>query len=109
MSSDNNGCSKCGRKILQSISNRCMYCGADLPEEHHLSQDERAALFSAKFDTFKQNEENADAIISNLRRDFGIPEPKKTRKKRKQDDKAAMAAAIASAKIHNDGNDGSGC
>jgi DNA-directed RNA polymerase subunit RPC12/RpoP len=33
-------CPQCSRKIMQSVSNRCMYCGASLPEEHHLTAEE---------------------------------------------------------------------
>ncbi len=101
MSENENACPKCSRKIMQSISNRCMYCGADLPEEHHLTQQEKNALLSAKLDQFKQNEENADTIISSMRQDFGLPE-RKIRKNRKdikaskQQNAADIAAAIAS-------------
>ena len=35
------GCQQCGSKILPSVSSRCMYCGADLPEEHRLSREEK--------------------------------------------------------------------
>lgn len=95
MSAENQSCPKCNRKIMQSISNRCMYCGAALPEEHHLSQEEKNRLLNEKLEQFRQTEENADKIISNMRRDFGMPAPKKSRKQRKQDSAEAMAAAIA--------------
>lgn len=109
MSENQHVCPKCSRKIMQSISNRCMYCGADLPEEHHLTQQEKNALLSAKLDQFKQNEENADTIISSIRQDFGIPE-RKIRNKRqdikasKEQNAADIAAALAS--LENKRGDG---
>jgi len=113
MSENQHACPQCSRKIMQSISNRCMYCGADLPKEHHLTQQEKNALLSAKMDQFKQNEENADNIISSMRKDFAPPE-KKVHKKRKdmrkdikdcqQENAAVIAAALAS--INSQNNDG---
>ena len=105
MSADKISCLKCGRKIMQSISNRCMYCGEQLPEEHHLSQEEKAKLLQDKLARFKETEENADSIISGLRRDFGLPQPKKPSKQRKEDSAAAVAAAIASIQANKNGND----
>ena len=78
MTETSNNCPQCNRKIMQSISNRCMCCGADLPEEHHLTAQEKNALLTAKLERFKENEENADQIISKMRQDFAIPEPKIT-------------------------------
>ncbi len=78
MTETSNNCPQCNRKIMQSISNRCMYCGADLPEEHHLTAQEKNELLTAKLERFKENEENADQIISKMRQDFAIPEPKIT-------------------------------
>ncbi len=101
MSENENACPQCSRKIMQSISNRCMYCGAGLPEEHHLTRQEKNALLAAKMDQFKQNEENADNIISSIRKDFAIPE-RKIRKKRKdiksskEQNAADIVAALAS-------------
>ena len=69
-------CPQCNRKIMQSISNRCMYCGVDLPEEHHLSQEEKSALLASKLERFKENEANAEQKVSKMRQDFAIPEPK---------------------------------
>lgn len=110
MSNKHEGCVGCGRKILPSVSNRCLYCGVDLPQEHHLSREEKTALVTEKFERFRQNAENADEIVSAMRRDFGIPEPRKSRKKRKQDNAAAAAAAIAGINTTgNGGNGGSGC
>ncbi len=110
MSENQHNCPQCSRKIMQSISNRCMYCGADLPEEHYLTQQEKNALLSAKMDQFRQNEENADNIISSLRKDFALPE-KKVRKNRKdtckdikdsqQENAAVIAAALASINSQN--------
>ena len=77
------GCQQCGSKTLPSVSSRCMYCGADLPEEHRLSREEKNQLLTDKMDRFEQTEENADQIIRNMRRDYAIPEKKKRRKKRK--------------------------
>ena len=109
MSEQNNGCPACGRKIMQSISNRCMYCGADLPEEHHLSQEQKGQLLQEKLARMKENEDNAASIISGMRRDFGIPEPKKSRKKSKEDSAAALAAALSGlSKGDNSGNNGGG-
>ena len=107
MSTASHGCQQCGRKIVPSVSNRCMYCGADLPEEHHLSKEEKNSLLVEKLDRFKQTEENADQIISNMRRDFAIPEKKKPRKKRKDDNKEALAAAIAELNSNKSSNNGS--
>jgi hypothetical protein len=107
MSVASHGCQQCGRKIIPSVSNRCMYCGADLPEEHHLSKEEKNRLLLEKHDRFKQTEENADQIISNMRRDFAIPEKKKPRKTRKQNNEAALAEAISELKSNNNSNSGS--
>ena len=107
MSVASHGCQQCGRKIIPSVSNRCMYCGADLPEEHHLSKEEKNRLLLEKHDRLKQTEENADQIISNMRRDFAIPEKKKPRKTRKQNNEAALAEAISELKSNNNSNSGS--
>jgi len=88
-------CPQCSRKIMQNISNRCMYCGADLPEEHQLSQQEKSAFLVEKLDRMKQVEDNAEEVISNLRKDFAIPEKKKARKSGNKNSEAAIAAAIA--------------
>ena len=39
-------CPKCQQKILQSLSKRCMYCGAELPSELQPSDDTRQAILS---------------------------------------------------------------
>jgi len=106
MTETSNNCPKCSRKIMQSISNRCMYCGANLPEEHHLSEKEKAELLAAKLERFKENEENADQVISKMRQDFAIPEPKKSRKQRKKENADAINAAIAG--INTQNNEGNG-
>ena len=53
---------------MQSFSNRCMYCGASLPEEHHLTAEEKNQLLKEKLEMFKRNEENAEEIISGMRK-----------------------------------------
>ena len=85
-----------------------MYCGADLPEEHHLTQQEKNALLSAKMDQFRQNEENADNIISSLRKDLSEKKVRKNRKDTRKDIKdsqqenaAVIAAALASINSQN--------
>ena len=97
---------------MQSISNRCMYCGAALPKEHHLSEQEKNQLIMEKFARFKEHEENADEIISSIRSDFGIPAPrkkKKNRKQRKKENEAAVAAVITTINTHSNGGGNSGC
>ena len=96
MSEANTVCPECNRKIMQNISNRCMYCGASLPEEHHLSDEEKSELLVSKLQRMKEIEENADDIISGMRKDFGLPEQKKSRKQRKEDNSEALASALAS-------------
>lgn len=108
MTDANIACPQCSRKIMQNISNRCMYCGADLPEEHQLSQEEKTVFLNEKLDRMKQVEDNADEVISNLRKDFAIPEKKKAKKKGMSDkEQAAINAAIASLNT-NSGNAGNG-
>ena len=106
MTADSQGCQQCGRKVIQSISNRCMYCGADLPDEFHLDQEGKNRLLNEKLERFRQTEENADDIIYNMRKDFGLPQPKKSRKQQKADNAAATAAALANIANHS-GEDGS--
>ena len=55
MTETSSNCPHCNRKIMQSISNRCMYYGADLPEEHHLTAQEKNELLTAKLERFKKN------------------------------------------------------
>ena len=55
MTETSNNCPHCNRKIMQNISNRCMYYGADLPEEHHLTAQEKNELLTAKLERFKEN------------------------------------------------------
>ena len=98
-------CQQCGRKILPSISNRCMYCGADLPREHRLDAQQKSQLLADKLAQFKHNEENAHTIISGMRRDFGLPEPKKSRKQRKADSAAALAAAMSNLQDRSEGRE----
>lgn len=107
MTAEKINCPQCARKTTHSISNRCMYCGATLPEEHHLSAEEKTRLLSEKLERFKENEQNAADIVSTMRRDFGLKEPKKSRKQRKDDGSAAVAAALASINNHTDGGNGS--
>lgn len=84
---------------MQSISNRCMYCGADLPEEHHLTQEEKNRLLMEKLEQFKRNEENAEEIISGMRRGLGLPE-QKPRKQKKADSAKAVTDALADISNH---------
>jgi len=98
MTETSNNCPHCNRKIMQNISNRCMYYGADLPEEHHLTAQEKNELLTAKLERFKENQENAEHIISKMRQDFAITEFRKSRKQRKQDYEAAVTAALTSIK-----------
>ena len=53
---------------MLSVSNRCMYCGASLPKEHHLTAEEKNQLLKEKLEMFKRNEENAEEIISGMRK-----------------------------------------
>ena len=76
MTSEFPTCPQCVRKIMQSVSNRCMYCGADLPEVHHLSSEEKNRLLTGKLEQMRQNEENADELVSAMRRNFGMPDRK---------------------------------
>ena len=39
-------CPKCKQKILQSLSTRCMYCGAELPTDLHPSDAAREAILA---------------------------------------------------------------
>jgi hypothetical protein len=105
MSTAQNSCQKCQRKIIPSISNRCMYCGADLPEEHHLDAEQKSQLLADKLAQFKHNEENAHTIISGMRRDFGLPEPKKSREQQKTDNAAALAAALSNLNDQSEGKE----
>jgi hypothetical protein len=109
MTEEINNCLQCSRKIMPSISNRCMYCGTQLPEAHHLSQEEKARVLSNKMQQFKENEDNAEHIISNIRRDFALPEKRISRKKRQElnaEKTAAATAAIASTTIKGGGGEG---
>jgi len=92
-------CPECSRKIMQSISNRCMYCGASLPEEHHLTAEEKNRLLTEKLEQFKRNEENADEIISSMRKGFGMPE-RKSRKQKKSDSAQRVDDALADISNH---------
>lgn len=98
MTTEHPACPQCNRKIMQSISNRCMYCGADLPKEHHLSQEQKNQLLTEKLEQFRRNEENAEELNSGMRRNFGLPEKKarKTgRKQKKTDSSQAVTDALA--------------
>jgi len=95
MAKEIDNCLKCSRKILPSISNRCLYCGAGLPETHHLTQQEKNRVLSEKMEQFKRNEDNAEHIISAMRRDFAIPEKKLSRMKRQELNAQKAAAATA--------------
>lgn len=106
VSEQEHACPQCNRKIIQSISNRCMYCGAGLPEEYHLSAQEKAELMAQKMERFRETEENADQIISGLRKDFAIPEKWKSKMKKKADNAAAVAAALSNIHSHSNGEDG---
>lgn len=92
-------CPNCNRKIIQSVSNRCMYCGATLPEEHHLTTEEKNRLLTEKLEQFKRNEENADEIISGMRKGFGIPE-RKNRKQKKSSSAQRVDDALADISNH---------
>ena len=37
-------CPKCHQKVLQSLSTRCMYCGAELPKDSQPSAEARQAV-----------------------------------------------------------------
>jgi hypothetical protein len=76
-----------------------MYCGADLPEEHHLSQEDKTRLLNEKLEQFRQTEENADSIINNMRKSFGLP-GKKSRKQKKTDNAQAVNDALADINDH---------
>lgn len=99
MAEANPTCPKCSRKIMQSISNRCMYCGEALPEEHHLSAEEKNRLLTEKLEQFRRTEENADEIISGMRKGFGIPE-RKSRKQKKPERGQAVNDALADINNH---------
>ena len=96
-------CLQCNRKIMQSISNRCMYCGASLPEEHHLSAEEKSRLLREKLEQMRQTEENADEIISGMRKGMGLPERKPAKQSGKQkraDSARAVDDALADISNH---------
>ena len=44
-------CPKCRQKILQSLSIRCMYCGAELPKHHHPSDEQKQAILARHEET----------------------------------------------------------
>ena len=92
-------CPQCSRKIMQSVSNRCMYCGASLPEEHHLTAEEKNQPLKEKLEMFKRNEENAEEIISGMRKGMGIPERKKPKQK-KSDSAQRVEDALADISNH---------
>ena len=93
MTSEFPTCPQCVRKIMQSVSNRCMYCGADLPEVHHLSSEEKNRLLTGKLEQMRQNEENADELVSAMRRNFGMPD-RKPRMATKKDKRAHSSQAV---------------
>lgn len=93
MTSEIPTCLQCARKIMQSVSNRCMYCGATLPEEHHLSAEEKNRLLTEKLEQMRRNEENADELISAMRRNFGLPD-KKPRKATRKEKRASSSQAV---------------
>ena len=49
-------CPKCHQKLLQSIAKRCMYCGADLPEELHPSDAQRQAVLDRTLEANKAHD-----------------------------------------------------
>ncbi|MGA0934795.1 MAG: hypothetical protein ACO3R5_06670 [Pseudohongiellaceae bacterium] len=93
MTSEFPTCPQCVRKIMQSVSNRCMYCGADLPEVHHLSAEEKNRLLTGKLEQMRQNEESADELVSAMRRNFGMPD-RKPRMATKKDKRAHSSQAV---------------
>ena len=93
MTSEFPTCPQCVRKIMQCVSNRCMYCGADLPEVHHLSSEEKNRLLTGKLEQMRQNEENADELVSAMRRNFGMPD-RKPRMATKKDKRAHSSQAV---------------
>ena len=70
-----------------------MYCGADLPEVHHLSSEEKNRLLTGKLEQMRQNEENADELVSAMRRNFGMPD-RKPRMATKKDKRAHSSQAV---------------
>ena len=102
MTSEKVTCQACQRKVTQTVTNRCMYCGADLPEEHHLTAEEKNRLLNEKLEQFRRNEENAEELISGMRQNFDIAAPrpkKKTRKEKRADKSQAVNDALSD--IHN--------
>ena len=41
-------CQKCGRKILATVHDRCMYCGEPLPDEQKFSEQEKQAVLKSQ-------------------------------------------------------------
>jgi len=73
-----------------------MYCGADLPEEHHLSAEEKTRLLIEKLVQMRQNEENADELVSAMRRNFVMPD-RKPRMVTKKDKRGPSSLAVGDA------------
>ena len=99
-------CGNCQRKIMPSVSNRCMYCGLNLPEKYCLDEAGKKALMAEKMAAFKKNEAEAQTIIENMRKDFQLAPQNKSRKQKRQENQEAIDQALAS--INNHFNTGQG-
>lgn len=54
--SDKPHCPKCNQKVLQSLSTRCMYCGADLPKDYLPTDEQKQAILARHEETNKAHD-----------------------------------------------------
>ena len=102
MAEKTNTCPQCAREIMPSVSNRCMYCGADLPEAFRLNGEQKSALLKEKLESFRETEENAGHVITQMRQDLGMKPGRRSRRERRKDNAQALSEALASIQVHID-------
>lgn len=74
--SDKPQCPKCHQKVLQSLSTRCMYCGADLPKDYLPTDEQKQAILARHEETNKAHDLAMEAKLAK--------ENKKKKKKSQQ-------------------------
>lgn len=54
--SDKPHCPQCNQKVLQSLSTRCMYCGAELPKDCQPTDEQKQAILARQEETNKAHD-----------------------------------------------------